>query len=283
VAAPARHDVEGRTVWVHTPAAGEPAAPPGAWKKHLWRALETSPAGAELEVHVDATERAGAKAWCGFRASWPALLAGTRRSRDPRLVGAVELARREAPLARLVAASGPPTIPQRPSTFATLARAIAYQQLSGKAAATIWGRVMDLVGGRDPEARELLRRRPATLRAAGLSHAKVAAVRDLAAHVLRGDVQPNALPGLADEEVVERLTRVRGIGRWSAQMHLIFSLGRLDVWPTGDLGVRKGYALWRGLTRMPTEKELGPLGEAYRPYRSLAAWYAWRAIDIGFP
>ena len=195
-------------------------------------------------------------------------------------MGALALSEREAALARLVAAAGPPQIEQRPSTFATLARAIAHQQLSGKAAATIWGRVRDLVGGRDPEAEELLRRRPASLRAAGLSSAKVAAVRDLAAHVKRGDIVPGRLHRLGDEEVVERLTRVRGIGRWSAQMHLIFSLGRLDVWPTGDLGVRKGYALWRGLDEMPTERALEPLGEAYRPYRTLAAWYSWRAIDL---
>jgi len=203
-----------------------------------------------------------------------------RATRHERLVGALALSEREAALARLVAAAGPPEIEQRPSTFATLARAIAHQQLSGKAAATIWGRVKDLVGGRDPEAEELLRRRPASLRAAGLSSAKVNAVRDLAAHVKRGDIVPGSLHRLGDEEVVERLIRVRGIGRWSAQMHLIFSLGRLDIWPTGDLGVRKGYALWKGLDEMPTAKALEPLGEIYRPYRTLAAWYAWRAIDL---
>ena len=197
-----------------------------------------------------------------------------------RLAGARALSEREPALARVVAAAGPPAIEQRPSTFATLARAIAYQQLSGKAAATIWGRVKDLVGGREPEAEELLARRPDSLRSAGLSTAKVAAVRDLAAHVRRRDIVPGSLHRLDDEQVVELLTRVRGIGRWSAQMHLIFSLGRLDIWPTGDLGVRKGYALWRGLAEMPTEKALEPLGEVYRPFRTLAAWYAWRAIDL---
>jgi 3-methyladenine DNA glycosylase/8-oxoguanine DNA glycosylase len=204
----------------------------------------------------------------------------TRATRAERLAGARALSEREPALARVVAAAGPPDIEQRPSTFATLARAIAYQQLSGKAAATIWGRVKDLVGGSEPEAGELLRRRPASLRGAGLSTAKVAAVRDLAAHVERGDIVPGSLHRLEDEQVVELLTRVRGIGRWSAQMHLIFSLGRLDVWPTGDLGVRKGYALWRGLPEMPTEKALEPLGEVYRPFRTLAAWYAWRALDL---
>jgi DNA-3-methyladenine glycosylase II len=119
------------------------------------------------------------------------------------------------------------------------------------------------------------------LRAAGLSANKAASLRDLAAKVVEGTVvlDPRGLAREPDEEVVARLTAVRGIGEWTAHMFLMFQLRRLDVWPTGDLGVRKGYGLAWGVP-MPTAKELGPLGDGFRPYRSVVAWYCWRACEI---
>jgi DNA-3-methyladenine glycosylase II len=122
---------------------------------------------------------------------------------------------------------------------------------------------------------------PAALRKAGLSGNKEASLRDLAAKVLDGTVvlDPRGLGRLSDEEVIERLSTVRGIGRWTAEMFLLFQLRRLDVWPTGDLGVRRGYGLAWGIP-MPSPKELEVLGEPFRPYRSVVAWYCWRANEL---
>ena len=117
------------------------------------------------------------------------------------------------------------------------------------------------------------------LRAVGLSGSKTASIRDLADKILSGEVKLARVGRLADDEIVEQLTRVRGIGRWTAEMFLMFQLGRLDVWPVDDLGVRKGYALIYGLAALPPPKELEVLGEVYRPYRSIAAWYCWRAVS----
>jgi DNA-3-methyladenine glycosylase II len=247
--------------------------------------LAEAPRGERVEVVASPGERAEIRAWLAHRTEWARLRSLPREHvTDAWARGALHLADREPALAHVVHASRPPRIlPRYPSTFASLARAIAYQQLSGKAAATIWGRVSALFPDGVPEAAVLLRKRLPTLRACGLSAAKVAAIRDLARHVVRGDVEPAALRRASDEEVVERLTRVRGIGPWSAHMHLIFALGRMDVWPTGDLGVQKGVAAWKGLARLPTAKELDALGEPYRPYRTLAAWYAWRTLEIGYP
>jgi DNA-3-methyladenine glycosylase II len=133
------------------------------------------------------------------------------------------------------------------------------------------------VGTLEPAA--LLRRRDATLRRVGLSWMKVGALKDLARHVLDGRLDPQGLARLSDEEVVESVTRVKGIGLWSAQMHLIFSLGRMDVWPTGDLGVRKGLARLRGLPAPPSPDAAEAMGEPWRPWRTMAAWYLWRLLD----
>jgi DNA-3-methyladenine glycosylase II len=165
--------------------------------------------------------------------------------------------------------------------FDALAESIAYQQLSGKAAATIWGRVRALYGKRkwlDPK--QVLATPDETLRGAGLSRSKVAALKDLAAKTIDGTV-PSArqLAQMSDEEIIERLTAVRGIGRWTVQMLLLFDLGRLDVWPVGDYGVQKGFAKTFGKRKLPKSKQLMKLGEKWRPYRSVAAWYFWRALD----
>jgi DNA-3-methyladenine glycosylase II len=184
-------------------------------------------------------------------------------------------------MAALVAAVGPPKFrPPQESHFAALVRSIVYQQLAGAAASAIHGRLVAALGGQvEPEA--LLRLEPEQLRAAGLSGNKAASLRDLVTKVLDGTVviEPRRVSRLADEEVIIRLSTVRGIGRWTAEMFLMFQLRRLDVWPTGDLGVRKGFGLaWH--IPMPTARELNPLGDQFRPYRSVTAWYCWRAAEL---
>jgi DNA-3-methyladenine glycosylase II len=167
----------------------------------------------------------------------------------------------------------------REAPFYYLARAIVFQQLAGAAARTIHGRFIEALGG-DVSPAKVLRVRETTLRKAGLSGAKLAAIRDLATKVKSGEVEVHDLEAQSDEEVIRRLTVVRGIGPWSAQMYLMFRLHRPDVWPVGDLGVRAGFATIRGMSKHPTQKELEPLGDAYRPWRSAAAWYCWRAVDL---
>jgi DNA-3-methyladenine glycosylase II len=191
------------------------------------------------------------------------------------------LADRDPVIARLVAETGLPRFsrPQE-SHFATLVRAVVYQQLAGNAAAAIHGRLVAALGGEvEPEA--LITQSDESLRAVGLSRNKAASLRDLAAKVMDGTVvlSPRGLSRETDEEVIARLSAVRGIGRWTAEMFLLFQLRRLDVWPTGDLGVRRGYGLaWQVPT--PSARELEPLGEPYRPYRSVVAWYCWRAAEL---
>ena len=172
-----------------------------------------------------------------------------------------------------------PAVAIRP--FDALAESIAYQQLSGKAAATIFGRVRALYPKRkwlDPE--QLLATPDETLRAAGLSRAKTAALKDLAAKTIDGTVPAGrALIRMTDDEIITRLTAVRGIGRWTVEMLLLFDLGRPDVWPVDDYGVRKGFAKTFRRRKLPTPKQLMKFGEKWRPYRSVAAWYFWRALD----
>jgi DNA-3-methyladenine glycosylase II len=165
--------------------------------------------------------------------------------------------------------------------FDSLAESIAYQQLSGKAAATIFGRVRALYPKRkwlDPKM--VLATSDEALRACGLSRSKTAALKDLAARTLDGTVPSGrALVRMSDEEIIERLTTVRGIGRWTVEMLLLFELGRLDVWPVADYGVQKGFAKTFGRRKLPTRKQFLKIGEKWRPYRSVAAWYFWRALD----
>lgn len=183
-------------------------------------------------------------------------------------------------MAELVERHGPPRLGTRrsgQSRFEQLAEAIAYQQLAGKAAESIWRRVRGLVDGPfTAEAVLALGNDP--LRAAGLSGAKAASLLDLAAKVADGTVRLDRIGRLADDAIVEHLTVVRGIGRWTAEMFCIFTLHRLDVWPTGDYGVRAGWARAYGLAGLPTPKELEAEGERFRPYRTYAAWYCWRAV-----
>jgi len=167
------------------------------------------------------------------------------------------------------------------SPYEALLRSIAYQSISGKAAATIFGRVKALGGnGRAPTPAEMLRLRTSVLRKAGLSGAKVLAMKDLARKTLAGVVPTlEQARTMSDEELVARLVSVRGIGVWSVEMFLIFRLGRPDVLPVHDLGVRKGWSVTYGKRRMPTPKELLAFGERWRPYRTVASWYMWRAFE----
>jgi DNA-3-methyladenine glycosylase II len=191
-----------------------------------------------------------------------------------------ELCARDARLAHLVEVAGWPAIPQQPSTLETIAQAIAFQQLAGPAANAIWSRVVALFGNGGLEPRAVLRKRDATYRKAGLSAPKTRSIKDLARHIVDGRLVPDALHTMDDEAVMAALTQVKGIGPWSAQMHLMFSLKRPDVWPVLDLGVRKGWAIFTGSKAEPTARELEPLGEPYRPYRSILAWYMWRIHDV---
>ncbi|HEY5155339.1 MAG TPA: hypothetical protein VIJ47_11430 [Acidimicrobiales bacterium] len=192
------------------------------------------------------------------------------------------LAQLDPVMADLVALHGPMTVSRRPAVdrrFEQLAESIAYQQLAGRAAATIWGRVRGQYGPGPLDPAEVLATPEESLRAAGLSGAKTAALLDLARHVDDGTLMLDRAGRLADEVVIDQLVAVRGIGRWTAQMFLMFTLHRLDVWPTGDYGVRTGYGRAFGLDDSPSERELGELGERFRPYRSVAAWYCWRSVD----
>jgi DNA-3-methyladenine glycosylase II len=184
-------------------------------------------------------------------------------------------------LARLVQAVGP--IRDRPRDpdghFGALVRAIVFQQLAGRAAIAIHGRVRALVDGPFvPEA--ILAASDEDLRAAGLSAAKLSSLRDLSTKVLDGTIVLRRESRLSDEEVIARLGTVRGIGRWTAEMYLIFELRRRDVWPVDDLGVRQGYAQAWSLEPVPTPRELRPLGDQFRPYRSVVARYCWEALAL---
>src|SRR5436309_1020887 len=165
--------------------------------------------------------------------------------------------------------------------FDALAESIAYQQLSGKAAATIFGRVRALYPKTkwlDPK--KVLATPDDKFRSAGLSRSKIAALKDLAAKTLDGTVpSARALARMSDDEIIARLITVRGIGRWTVEMLLLFDLGRPDVWPVHDYGVRKGFAQTFRRRKLPTPKQLVKIGEKWRPYRSVAAWYFWRALD----
>ena len=191
------------------------------------------------------------------------------------------LARRDPVVASLVDAHGLP--PRRRPVhgsrrFGELVKSIVYQQLAGNAAATIHGRLVAALGGRvTPQG--VVAADPEVLASCGLSRAKAASIRDLAEKVIAGQVSLERIGRLSDDEVVEHLCQVRGIGPWTADMFLLATLGRLDVWPTGDYGVRAGFARAWQLPATPTPKELEVMGEPFRPYRSLVAWYCWRVVD----
>jgi len=205
----------------------------------------------------------------------------TGRSIDP--VGA-HIVRADAAFKPLIAAVGPVDL-RDPSgdPFNALLRAIVFQQLAGRAATAIHGRVVALFDGGVPTPAAMLATRPEKLRAAGLSANKQAAVVDLAAKFADSTIPTHDFAGLTDDEVIARLVQVRGVGPWTAEMFLMFELQRPDVWPVDDFGVRAGWKRLHNLAEAPKPKELAALGDVFRPYRSAAAWYLWRAVDTVLP
>jgi DNA-3-methyladenine glycosylase II len=195
-----------------------------------------------------------------------------------------QLARADKILGRLITRVGPCRLKPkvRRSPFETLVQSVVYQQLNGTAAGTILGRVKALYPDRRfPTPEDLLSTPDDRLRGAGLSRAKTAAVKDIAAKTLAGLVPTSrAIRALTNEEIVERLTAVRGVGPWTVEMLLIFTLGRTDVLPVTDYGVRKGFALTYGWKELPTPAELREFGERWRPHRTTAAWYFWRSLEL---
>lgn len=194
------------------------------------------------------------------------------------------LLRVDARLARVIRKVGPcPLKPQRGiQPWQALVRSVAYQQLNGTAASTIFRRFLALFPDTDfPKPEQICAASAATLRSAGLSRAKVAAIQDIARHAATGQIpERRAMARLSDAEIVQRLTAIRGVGPWTVEMLLIFTLGRPDVLPVTDYGVRNGFALVYGHKTLPPPQALLAFGERWRPYRSAAAWYLWRAVDL---
>ena len=193
------------------------------------------------------------------------------------------LCKNDRTLGQLIKQAGPITLdlPKRLNPFDALLRSIIYQQLSGKAAAAIHKRVRVLFSGGNINPNQVLAMDDQVLRNAGMSRAKVVAVNDLAQKTIDGLIPPGSrLREMSDADIVENLTQVRGIGEWTVQMLLMFQLGRPDVLPTKDLGVRKGFMLTYGLDELPAEKDMMVYCERWRPYRSVGSWYMWRALEL---
>jgi DNA-3-methyladenine glycosylase II len=193
------------------------------------------------------------------------------------------LRRRDPVLGAVIRRVGPCGIRARGDPYRSLLRSVVYQQLAGAAAAAIAGRLRRHFGGRYPRPELLLAAADVDLRGAGLSRQKIATLRAVAAAFADGTLSNRGLRRMSDDEVVEAVTRIKGIGEWTAHMILMFSLGSPDVLPVGDYGVRKGAQHLYGLPALPKRAELEALGERWRPYRSVAAWYMWRSEDVAPP
>jgi DNA-3-methyladenine glycosylase II len=192
------------------------------------------------------------------------------------------LRRTGGPMRALIRRHGAPELRRTRNTFASLGRAIVYQQLSGKAAGTIYRRFLALYpGGRFPTPQRLLDTPIPVLRAAGLSRAKATYLHDLAARFADGTVQPRRFRAAADDDIADMLTGVKGIGRWSVDMFLIFGLNRPDVLPVGDLGVRKGMQHYFAMADLPAPDAMRELAAPWQPFRSIASWYMWRVAEDG--
>ncbi|SPE36869.1 DNA-3-methyladenine glycosylase II [Candidatus Sulfopaludibacter sp. SbA3] len=190
----------------------------------------------------------------------------------------LHLKRRDPVLSRIIDRVGEYRIQFRDPVFETLVRSIVYQQLSGRVASVIYGRLSQAVAGQvTPES--ILKLRPARMRKLGLSTQKTAYIRDLARHTRDGAVVFEELPALSDGEVIERLTIVKGIGVWTAHMFLMFALQRTDVLPTGDLGIRTAMRKAYGLPEMPQPAEMEQIASPWRPYCTVASWYLWRSLE----
>jgi DNA-3-methyladenine glycosylase II len=197
-----------------------------------------------------------------------------------RAAGVRHLRRADVRLGRIIAAVGPCRLEVHDDNiFRSLFRAVLYQQLAGNAAAAIERRVKALFGGRVPAPARFLTASHTSLRAAGLSRQKTAYLRDLADHFARGKISPQRLRHLPDEDVIAAVTAVKGIGEWTAHMLLLGGLGRPDVLPVGDYGIRKAAQLLYALDDLPRRDALEAIAEPWRPYRSIASWYLWRSLD----
>jgi DNA-3-methyladenine glycosylase II len=199
---------------------------------------------------------------------------------DPFATARRRLARRDAVLRRLIGLVGPCTLQHNPDGFHVLVRSIISQQISTKAALAIGGRLQEALGKAGITAAALLRASDETLRGAGLSAGKVRSLRDLAQKVHDGTVPLAEFPDMPDEDVIARLVPVHGIGRWTAEMFLIFCLGRLDVLPVADYGLRAGVKREYALEELPDRDYLVTLAEPWRPYRSVGTWYIWRSLGF---
>jgi 3-methyladenine DNA glycosylase/8-oxoguanine DNA glycosylase len=191
----------------------------------------------------------------------------------------VSLKEADPVLGGLIAGLGPYRIRYLEPSFETLAKSIVYQQLSGKAAATIFGRLRDAVDGEELTPAAVLRLTPLQMRALGLSRQKISYIRDIAGHAQSGEVEFEVLRRLPDDEVIRILTSLRGVGVWTVHMFLIFALRRMDVLPSGDLGIRAAVRKAYGLAQTPTPSEVEEIGARWRPYRTLASWYLWRSLE----
>jgi DNA-3-methyladenine glycosylase II len=174
---------------------------------------------------------------------------------------------------------GPYRIEYRDPTFETLVRSIVYQQLSGRVASVIFGRLADAVPGKKLTPASILKLTPARMRKCGLSKQKTAYIRDLARKTAKGSLNFQGLSDLADEQVIEHLTQVKGIGVWTAHMFLMFALERPNVLPTGDLGIRSAIRKAYGLEELPHARQVEELAATWHPYCSIASWYLWRSLD----
>ena len=196
------------------------------------------------------------------------------------------LRRADPILDRIIDAVGPFTLQPRDGTYRMLARAIFFQQLAGPAARAIMNRALDVLDTNDERfftPQQFLAATDEQLRSAGLSRQKLAYLRDLAGKFASGQLSEGEFAHLDDEEVIRRITSVKGIGRWTAEMFLIFSLGRPDILPVDDLGVRRGFQQAYGLTDLPSPDEMRRIAEPWRPYRSVGTWYMWRSLGVALP
>jgi DNA-3-methyladenine glycosylase II len=189
------------------------------------------------------------------------------------------LSRRDPLLGRIIKSVGDYSIERRPEPFRSLVEAIIYQQLAGRAADTIYGRFLKIYRGKFPLPKRILDTKDIDLRAAGLSRQKIAYIRDLAARVADRRLELHQLQDMEDNEVVEQLVQVKGIGKWTADMFLIFCLGRPDVLPVGDLGLRRAMMKTYGLSELPLPPRMIEIATAWKPYSSVATWYLWKSLE----
>jgi DNA-3-methyladenine glycosylase II len=196
----------------------------------------------------------------------------------------MHLSKADPILARIIAKVGPVRIPMRRERFQALARAIIFQQLAGAAASAIYGRFVALFPGADfPTPEQVLAKTVGELRAVGLSEKKALYIRDLAEHIRDGKLNFHQFHTMSDQEVIEHLTMVKGIGKWTAEMFLMFNLGRPDVMPADDLGVQNAIKRHYRMRQRPNRKRLLKHAERWRPYRTAAAWYLWQSLNIVLP